>query len=144
MKRMVLAVAVILTLGPAALSQVGAAAASDQTAARVDALFAKWNKADSPGCALAVIKEGRIIYERGYGMANLEYDTPITPSSVFYAGSVSKQFAAMSIALLARLCSGAGLSFAANAGIALQSTAVGGAGPSVRQWPSLSRQRLGP
>jgi CubicO group peptidase (beta-lactamase class C family) len=102
MKRMVLAVAVILTLGPAALSQVGAAAASDQTAARVDALFAKWNKADSPGCALAVIKEGRIIYERGYGMANLEYDTPITPSSVFYAGSVSKQFAAMSIALLAR------------------------------------------
>src|SRR5262249_25139983 len=102
MKRMVLAIAVMLAFGPAALSQVGAASAFDKTAARVDALFAQWNKPDSPGCALAVIKEGRIIYERGYGMANLEYDTPITPSSVFYAGSVSKQFAAMSIALLAR------------------------------------------
>jgi CubicO group peptidase (beta-lactamase class C family) len=68
----------------------------------VDELFAKWNKPDSPGCAVAVIREGKVIYERGYGCANLEYGTPITPSSVFYIASVSKQFTAMSVLLLAQ------------------------------------------
>jgi len=66
----------------------------------IDELFASWNKPDSPGCAVAVIKEGEVICERGYGCANLEYGTPITPSSVFYIASVSKQFTAMSILLL--------------------------------------------
>src|SRR5678810_910774 len=64
---------------------------------RIDDLFAKWNKPDSPGCALAVIKEGKVIYQHGYGCANLEYGTPITPSSVFYIASLSKQFTATSI-----------------------------------------------
>jgi CubicO group peptidase (beta-lactamase class C family) len=86
----------------AALCQTGQEASSRQLSARVDALFAEWDKPDSPGCALAVIKDGRVIYERGYGTVNLEYGIPISPTSVFYAGSVSKQFAAMSIALLAR------------------------------------------
>src|SRR3954463_9329000 len=61
----------------------------------IDDLFAEWNKPDSPGCALAVIKEGKVIYERGYGCANLEYGMPITPSTVFDIASVSKQFTAM-------------------------------------------------
>jgi CubicO group peptidase (beta-lactamase class C family) len=69
---------------------------------RVDRLFAKWDKPDSPGCALAVIQNGEIIYKRGYGMANLEYDIPITSNSVFDIGSNSKQFTAMCIVLLAR------------------------------------------
>src|SRR4026207_1228294 len=64
---------------------------------KIDDIFAKWNKPDSPGCALAVIKEGKVIYERGYGCANLEYGTPITPSSVFNIASASKQFTAMSV-----------------------------------------------
>src|SRR4051812_1291561 len=68
--------------------------------ASVDELFAEWNKPDSPGCALAVIKEGKVIYERGYGCANLEYGTPITPSTVFNIASASKQFTAMSVLLL--------------------------------------------
>src|SRR6266567_3293883 len=68
----------------------------------IDDLFTKWNKPDSPGCALAVVKEGRIIYERGYGRANLEYGTPISPSSVFNIASASKQFTAMSVLLLAQ------------------------------------------
>src|ERR1051325_1191782 len=66
----------------------------------VDELFSTWNKPNSPGCALAIIKEGKVIYERGYGCANLEYGTPITPSSVFYIASVSKQFTALSVLLL--------------------------------------------
>jgi CubicO group peptidase (beta-lactamase class C family) len=69
---------------------------------QVDAIFSEWDKPDSPGCALAVIKDGEIIYKRGYGMANLEFDIPITPSTVFDIGSTSKQFTALCIALLAR------------------------------------------
>ena len=43
-----------------------------------------------------------MVYARGYGMADLEHDAPITPDSVFYAGSVSKQFTAMAAALAIR------------------------------------------
>ena len=77
------------------------AAAQDVAAEDVDALFAEWDKPDSPGCALAVIHKGEIVYKNGYGMADLEHGVPITPQTVFYSGSVSKQFVAMSIALLA-------------------------------------------
>ncbi len=69
---------------------------------KVDALFARWDKPDSPGCALGVIKDGSFIYKRGYGMANLDYNIPISPDTSFYIASTSKQFTAMSIALLAR------------------------------------------
>ncbi|MCX6955342.1 MAG: serine hydrolase [Verrucomicrobia bacterium] len=70
--------------------------------AAVDAIFATWDKPSSPGCALAVIHDGRIIYERGYGSADLEHDLPISPATVFYVGSDSKQFTAAAIALLAQ------------------------------------------
>ena len=70
--------------------------------AQVDKIFAKWDNTRSPGCALAVIQDGRIVYKRGYGMANLDHDVPITPSTVFNIGSVSKQFTAAAIALLAQ------------------------------------------
>ncbi len=69
---------------------------------RVDQIFTEWDKPDSPGCALAVIKDGEIIYKRGYGMANLEHNVPIKPETVFDIGSTSKQFTALSILLLAR------------------------------------------
>ncbi|MBA4123507.1 MAG: beta-lactamase family protein [Acidobacteria bacterium] len=69
---------------------------------KVDALFAQWDKPDSPGCALGVIKDGNFIYKRGYGMANLDYNIPISPYTSFYIASTSKQFTAASIALLAR------------------------------------------
>lgn len=69
---------------------------------KVKALFLQWDKPDSPGCALAIIRDGRIIYKRGYGMADLERRAAISPSSVFYIASVSKQFTAMSISLLAK------------------------------------------
>ncbi len=69
--------------------------------AEVDKLFVRWDRNDSPGCALAVVKYGKIVYKKGYGMANLELGVPIGPESVFYIGSVSKQFVAFCIALLA-------------------------------------------
>lgn len=70
-------------------------------AAEIDAIFAQWDQPDSPGAALAVIRNGKIIYSRGYGMSSLEHDTPITPETVFYIGSTSKQFVATAIHLLA-------------------------------------------
>lgn len=68
---------------------------------KIDAIFAKWDKTLSPGCSLAVMKDGEIIYRRGYGMANLEYGIPNGSSTVFHIASESKQFAAMAIVLLA-------------------------------------------
>jgi CubicO group peptidase (beta-lactamase class C family) len=67
---------------------------------KVDKLFAQWDKSDSPGCALAIIGDGKILYKRGYGMANLEFNIPISPQTVFYIGSVSKQFVALCVAML--------------------------------------------
>ncbi len=66
----------------------------------VDHLFAEWSKPGSPGCALGVVRNGRFIYQRGYGMANLDYDVPNSPTMMYYIGSDSKQFTAASIALL--------------------------------------------
>ena len=68
--------------------------------AKVDQVFAEWDRPDSPGAALSVIKDGEIIYKRGYGMANLEYDIPIAPTTIFDIASVSKQFAGFAIATL--------------------------------------------
>lgn len=67
---------------------------------QVDELFTIWDTNDTPGAAVAIVKDGAIIYKKGYGSANLEYDIPITPSSVFHIASVSKQFTVFSILLL--------------------------------------------
>jgi CubicO group peptidase (beta-lactamase class C family) len=67
----------------------------------IDSIFTEWNKTDVPGCALGIIREGKLIYAKGYGMANMEYDIPNAASSVFRIGSTSKQFTAASIVLLA-------------------------------------------
>src|SRR5258705_11524280 len=69
---------------------------------RVDKVFAKWSSSSSPGCAVSVIKDGQIVYKRGYGMADLDHDIPITPQTVFHVASISKQFTAASIILLAQ------------------------------------------
>ncbi|MGH9860732.1 MAG: serine hydrolase domain-containing protein [Candidatus Acidiferrales bacterium] len=67
---------------------------------KVDAIFAGYDKPDSPGCALGVIREGALVYSRGYGRANLEHNLPISSKTVFDIGSTSKQFTAASILLL--------------------------------------------
>jgi CubicO group peptidase (beta-lactamase class C family) len=69
---------------------------------RIDAIFADWNHWDTPGAAVAVVHDGEVFYQRGYGSAQLEYSIPITPSTVFHVASVTKQFTCMAIELLAR------------------------------------------
>jgi CubicO group peptidase (beta-lactamase class C family) len=99
-KRVLLGVCGALTIGAlTALLNAQVAQPAPPWAAQVDAVFAQWDRPDTPGCALGVFQDGRIAYTRGYGIADLEHDAPITPDSVFYAGSVSKQFTAMAVAL---------------------------------------------
>jgi len=69
---------------------------------KVDQLFATWNRPDSPGCSVGISRNGSVVYEHGYGVANLDLGVAITPSSVFDAASIAKQFTAMSILLLAQ------------------------------------------
>jgi CubicO group peptidase (beta-lactamase class C family) len=68
--------------------------------ANVDTIFQKWNKPDVPGCALGVKHEGAPPLFRAYGSADLEHGVPIDPTTVFEAGSVSKQFTAASALIL--------------------------------------------
>jgi len=85
-----------------AASLVCAAASAQEVslADRIDGIFAPFAEPGSPGAAVAVIRDGEVVHARGYGLANLELGVPITPKSVFYLCSVSKQFTAASIALL--------------------------------------------
>jgi len=66
----------------------------------VDNLFKTWNNSSSPGFALGIIRDGKLIYSKGYGISDLEHDVPITDSTIFYIGSVSKQFVTMCVLLL--------------------------------------------
>ena len=76
---------------------------SDEEAAKkVDAFLAQWDKNDMPGCGVGAIRDGKLVYKRAFGMANLDYDVPNSPSTtLFNLASASKPFTAMSIALLA-------------------------------------------
>lgn len=81
---------------------LAATAASDSLDEKVNAVFAQYDTTHSPGVAVAVLKEGEVVFKQGYGMANLEYGIPITPSTVFHVASVSKQFTTFAVVLLAQ------------------------------------------
>jgi CubicO group peptidase (beta-lactamase class C family) len=76
--------------------------ATQRTHQQVDRVFGKWDSTASPGCARSVIKDGQIIYKHGYGMADLDHDIPINPETVFHVASISKQFTAAAVLLLAQ------------------------------------------
>ena len=67
---------------------------------RVDEIFKEFAVPGSPGCTVAVYQDGRPVLSRAYGMANLDHDVALSPSSVFHVASVSKQFTAAAILLL--------------------------------------------
>jgi CubicO group peptidase (beta-lactamase class C family) len=69
---------------------------------RIDAIFEDVDRSDMPGCAIGIVQDGQLIYTRGYGMANLECQTPIDAQSIFHVASVSKQFTCLAILLLMR------------------------------------------
>lgn len=90
-RRLILLAAVILSSPALAQAQTGPAAPD------FDPIFAQWNSAKTPGCAIAVDRPGQPVLALGYGMADLEHDVRISPDTVFEAGSVSKQFTAAAI-----------------------------------------------
>ena len=92
-----IALAAAITLSATLLA---AQSAPDATA-KVDALFSRWTP-QTPGCAVGVAKSGASILEKAYGMADLEHDIPNRPDTIFEAGSVSKQFTAAAVLLLAK------------------------------------------
>jgi CubicO group peptidase (beta-lactamase class C family) len=69
---------------------------------RVDSVFEDWSDPAGPGAAVAITRNGRIVYSQGYGSAQLEYRIPVAPTTIFHVASVSKQFTTFAVALLAR------------------------------------------
>ena len=72
----------------------------DSLREKVDAIFEEYKSPNTPGCAIALVRDGKVIYEKGYGTSNLEYGIPITPTSIFHVASISKQFTAAAIIML--------------------------------------------
>jgi CubicO group peptidase (beta-lactamase class C family) len=83
------------------ITMASAVFAADKTAERVQQLFASFDKPGSPGCSVGVIRNGSFLYKSSFGYASLELAVPLTPESIFYMGSVSKQFTAASVVLAA-------------------------------------------
>ncbi|MCY4399066.1 MAG: serine hydrolase [Gemmatimonadetes bacterium] len=90
----------------AALALAAACAAPDRPvppslARGIDAVFADLDRPGSPGASVAVIRDGELIHSRGYGEAQVEHGVPVTPRTIFHVASVSKEFTAMAVTLLA-------------------------------------------
>lgn len=85
----------------AALVCLAAGASAQSTQERIDRIFARWTR-DTPGCVVGVAEQGKPVWVKAYGMADLAWQAPNGADTIFEAGSVSKQFTAFAIALLAR------------------------------------------
>lgn len=94
--------AAVLAVVPSIATAQARMVPADSLGPAIDRVFDAWRDTHGPGCAVGVSRDGRTLVERGYGMANLETGTPIQPASVFHVASVSKQFTAAAIMLLAR------------------------------------------
>jgi CubicO group peptidase (beta-lactamase class C family) len=85
-----------------AVTKTFAQSLPDSTVSKINKLFTLWDKKNSPGCAVAIVRNDSVLFAKGYGMANLEYDIPIEPGTIFHMASVSKQFTAFAVVLLAK------------------------------------------
>ena len=93
---MTLRLLLLLVLVPTASAQ------PPDARARIDTVFARFNHTDTPGCAVGVAQNGTTVASVAYGMADLEHDVPLRPDSIFEPGSVTKQFTAAAVLLLAQ------------------------------------------
>ncbi len=97
---MALALCAVSALRAQAPVGTAGTAVDQATMTRVDAIFARFAASGSPGCAVSATRNGAFLVAKGYGLANLEHDVPITADTMFYVASVSKQFTGISIGLL--------------------------------------------
>lgn len=98
MSRSLLAFATTICIASPAVQAAPGSAATRE----VDALLAPWAQPGKPGAAVAVIKDGSVVYRRGVGLADIQHKAPITPATPFHIASISKQFTAFAIHLLAQ------------------------------------------
>ncbi len=91
---------ILITCSIGMVAPVSAQQLTSSQIAMIDSTFSRYDHTWSPGCAMGVVRNGALVFQRGYGMANLEHNIALTDRSVFRIGSVSKQFTAAAIALL--------------------------------------------
>ncbi len=91
----------VLATASLLIPAVSQAAKPPETAARIDAIIRSQFPADRPGAAIIAVKNGQVIFRKAYGLANLELGVPLQPDMVFRLGSVTKQFTATAIMMLA-------------------------------------------
>ena len=96
MKAVITIFFVVLALGLDVNAQI-----NPEEQAKIDSIFSQWDHPGSPGAAVGIVRDGALVYSKGYGMANLDYDIPLSVTSKFYIASMAKQFTAACIALLA-------------------------------------------
>jgi CubicO group peptidase (beta-lactamase class C family) len=89
----------VAVLAAALAGQPRAEVGPTPDAARIDAVFSSFTD-HTPGCAAAVVREGRVVYARGFGLADLSHRVPIGPDTVFEIASQTKQFTALAVLLL--------------------------------------------
>ncbi len=92
--------AVVVCVGAFVLAGFAGAGAPAEESAQVDALFAAVTGSAGPGAAVLVVRDGKIVHEKGYGMANLEHAVPNTPQTKFRIVSLTKAFTAMAVMIL--------------------------------------------
>jgi CubicO group peptidase (beta-lactamase class C family) len=93
----------LLSIGASTgITTPGLAQLTHEDTQRIDSVFAQWSSPSTPGFAVGVFRNGRVLFEKGYGMADLEHDAPITPHTPFYVASMSKQFTAAALVILMR------------------------------------------
>lgn len=106
MKKIAIAAALVLlslaALVPPAGARPAAPAVDEALAAKIDAVMSAVYKAGQPGAAIIVRKNGQTLFRKGYGLAHLELGVPVAPDMVFRLGSITKQFTAVSVLLLAQ------------------------------------------
>jgi len=90
---------VLVFTGPGKVSSLSL---PDSITLKINRLFTQWDNTYSPGCAVGIVRNDSLIFAKGYGMANLEYDIANTVETIFHMASISKQFTAYSILMLVK------------------------------------------
>src|SRR5207253_5461596 len=88
---------ILFVITPDLFAQSSTASANSNLAAAMDKVAADVYKPDIPGAAIIVVRNGQVIFRKGYGIANLELNVSIRPEMVFRLGSITKQFTAVAI-----------------------------------------------
>ncbi|HET7456992.1 MAG TPA: serine hydrolase domain-containing protein, partial [Gemmatimonadaceae bacterium] len=87
-------------LAPLALALVPSMLSAQSLDRRVDSLMAAYARPGQPGASLLVVRDGRVLRKKGYGLAEVETRRPVTPETDFRLASLSKQFTATAVMLL--------------------------------------------